>query len=178
MFLAVGLVGLLALFVAACGNDDGETRSPFDRRGDSGSQPREGAADDRDNNPPGGAMGRGPAGQWADADCFALGTSMASLVLASFGGSDLDSTLDHWSSLSRDVPAEIRGQFETVAEAFSDFYRKVTDAGWDPNNPQTMSNPRVQSAFAEAGELIGSADVERAFDEIEQFFEQVCPQFN
>jgi hypothetical protein len=188
------LAALLALALVACGDDDGGRDSPFAPRSNDRAQSDDFFADDdcadfddfargddsaddngRRNRGP---MGGGGGGSWSDSECFALGTSIAALFAATFGGIDATDALSRFDEIGDRVPSEMRVHFETVREAFGGYFDALIDAGWDPQDPQTMVSPAVQEAMAEAGERMESAEVEHALGEIEAYFNDVCPQFN
>jgi len=154
---------VVALVAGACGDDDGG--SPVPSQGDTG-----GSSTDT-------PFGDGDFTGFTDQECLQIVLAWSQAASAAFtpgtSGEDPAAALE---ALSRSVPPEIADDFATYAEAVSSYWRALTDAGVDLNDPNTFTDPEAQAARAAAAEEFEATGVQEAGDNISAFLDAQCSQ--
>ncbi len=169
------LVAVLFL-VAACGSDGGG-----DGNGDAANGDTEAAdgSGDEGNGDTEAADGSGD-GDGGDFDfgqgCLDLALSFGQAFSQGFqggGDGDLSVSAEAFQAAADSAPDEISGDFETLAEAFTEYIDRLQDAGVDLDDPTSFAGADA-TAFQDAVEPLTSPEVEEAGDNIQAWTDANC----
>jgi hypothetical protein len=164
---------------AGPGEGDGETAGvvvPADD-GDGGVamdvEPDAPASDDDDGD--GERRGSLPSG-----DCIALltefsraqaGYAEAAGAAMSGGASDVEAVADTFAALAEAAPAEIRNDFEVMAEQLGSYFRGIAEIGMELGDTPTQAQMEQLGRLAEQ---LDQGALEAASERIEAYFEAAC----
>lgn len=107
----------------------------------------------------------------AMASAFSGGISAAGFV-------EWDEVAAGFDRMSDVAPAEIRGDLALMADALGEFFSILQDAGVDLTDATAMADPALQAALQEASEKIDTEEFEEAADNVDQWFEEQCADYN
>lgn len=172
----LAVLALLMGATACSGGDDGGdaqgdvlTASPDDGSSSSDGAGSSGVDDVKDALD---QLDDGPAG-----DCFAAGLAYFQLVLAPVGfmGGATDDDIEQLKAdaeeLRSDIPDEIRDDFETYADGIEEYADAMRGVSLGD-----IFDPDTQQAFEEASQILDTPEMQEANDNIEAYFERVCPE--
>lgn len=125
-----------------------------------------------------GSGSEGPTGAITSAKCVQAAASMgrlASGLQTAFSGTadNLDTSIDELESFAAAAPAEIRSDFEKVAEGYALVIKAFQDADYDPTSGQPPS-PEAAQKLAAASESLNDADLNAAAQRVSTWFVEKC----
>lgn len=180
---ALAAVVVLGLGAAACGDDDsaGEDVEVDDTRPNETTETTDDGATTDGVTDDGGSSTGSDLGTFVGEDCLAFTTALMEASSAAgnvFSGAtdELEDVADYFGDVAKNLPAEIRGDFETFADAYEDFARAIADAGIDFEDPSTFQDPAVMEKLTPAMEALDSAEVQQASENIESWLDETCSQ--
>ncbi|HLT17604.1 MAG TPA: hypothetical protein VK007_12960 [Acidimicrobiales bacterium] len=188
---ALAAVAVLGLGLAACGDDDDS--SALDDRDAATTEDTEdtGAGDDTDDRDDGddGSTG-GLSGNDVDlgelqdvlgGECMAFAQAMMVVgapMASMFGGGDMEAEIEqageYFAEVAKNVPAELKEDFDVLAEAFEAFAKGLADAGIDFEDPATFTNPDAMAKLEPAMKALESPRFEAAGENIERWLDENC----
>ena len=160
----LAVVLAVALVVAACGDDDvGQTTTTTTTTTTTATE----------TTPP---TDDGDFTGLPSAQCLDIFMAMAEAASVTFGGdvSDLDAFVQTWQSMAAAVPAEIRADFQVIADAFTAFATAMADAGIDLSDPNALESAEALAAYFAALEAFDTEAFERASDNIDAYLTAAC----
>ena len=125
-----------------------------------------------------GSGSEGPPGAITSAKCVQAAASMgrlASGLQTAFSGTaaNLDTSIDELEAFASAAPAEIRSDFEKVAEGYAAVIKAFQDAGYDPTSGKPPS-PEAAQKLEAASESLNDADLNAAGQRVSTWFAQKC----
>ena len=164
------LVAVLFL-AAACGSDGGGDGNGDAANGDTETADGSGDAANGDTEVADGDGGDFDFGQ----GCLDLALSFGQAFSQAFqgGGEDLSVSAEAFQAAADSAPDEISGDFETLAEAFTEYIDRLQDAGVDLDDPTSFAGADA-TAFQDAVEPLTSPEVEEAGDSIQAWADANC----
>lgn len=161
---ALAFSALLAAGLAACGDDDG---------GDGDALEDVDATDEGDGGGDDEEPDLGELGLEGECEVFA---EAALAFSGAFGGGDSDADFgtlaDAMQAFADDAPDEIADDLEVLADAYREFDDALGDV--DLSDPNAFTDPEVQAALAEAGEVFNDPEVVEANENVTAFTEANC----
>jgi hypothetical protein len=164
--VGVAASAALCLVLAACG---GGTSSNTNTAGDAGSSQPPATMSDTSSAP-------GAAGAWTSAQCAEVAASMAAAmggVGPQTGATDPSNMSDFLRKVSAGAPADLQGDFTTVADGLQKFYATLAAAGIDLTDPSTYSSQSAAAKVATAGQQL-QVDIGDAAKHIESRLNEIC----
>jgi len=175
--LAILAVLAVLLGATACGGGSSE-----DSQGDVlSASPSDGGSSDGDSSNPSDIddlkdaidqMDDGPGG-----DCVAAGLAFFQLALAPVGfmagatDADIEQLRSDAEELRTEIPSEIRDDFDVYADGMEEYANAMKGA-----DLSDIFDPETQQKFEQAGEILDSDEMQQASENIEAYFERVCPE--
>lgn len=156
----MAIVLVAALVVAACGDDDAQTTTT------STTAPTEATS----------PAGDGDMIGVPSAQCLEFFTALSDAVTVTFGGevTDLDAYVQSLQSMASGAPAEIRADFQVMADTFGAFARAMAAAGIDLSDPDALESAEALAAYITALESFDTEAFDRAMDNIDAYLTAVC----
>jgi hypothetical protein len=97
----------------------------------------------------------------------------ASMGMTGTGGSPEDSA-QALQELADAAPSEIADDLDTLATAFGEFARTLTEAGVDFSDPASFSDPAVQQALTEASQSFDTDAINEASTRVSDYISAEC----
>ena len=171
MLTRFALALVLASGLAACGDDDDSASDATEDTSsdDSGSDD---SGDSGDSDSGGDSGGGGFAGEGCAE--FAAAFADAGAALGGTGSGDLGEVAAFFEEAAEEAPDEVADALQVYAEAYGEFAAALEEAGFDPNDPNAISDPEAAAVFAEAGEAFSSEEFTEASETIAQFTNNNC----
>jgi hypothetical protein len=88
-------------------------------------------------------------------------------------GADLGSLADYLRKISAGAPADLQGDFITMADGLQTFYDTLKAAGIDLTDPSTYSSPAAVATLSKAADTL-QKDVGDAATRIQSRFQELC----
>ena len=167
---ALAVAAILTTGLAACGDDDdgGDALEQVDEGGSaSGTEEGDGGGEE--------ASG-GDAGAGFDAEsCSDFVEAFAEAgAAAGAGGGDVGEVATFFEEAAEGAPDEVADALQVYAEAYGRFAEALEDAGIDPSDPDSISDPQAAAVFAEAGQAFSSPEFTEASETLSEFTANNC----
>jgi hypothetical protein len=173
---SVVLLALVSVLLSACGGDNGSSATT----GGGGTTATTGATGATASTGATGATATtGSGGSANSAECVkaaaALTAASQDLPNAMSGSpTDLDKQLQVLQAYAEAAPDEIKGDLQTIVDAYSKLVDALTTGGYDPSSGQ-VPPPEVIAALTQVSQQFDSADFKGAVQHVEDYFSS-CQQ--